>query len=59
MNDARGKFGLLLLGIAAIGIIANNRRLNPNIRLIARYAEGDLVQDLETGVVQFIASSLF
>jgi hypothetical protein len=42
-----------LLGIAAIGIlgaIAQNPKGSPNLRFIAQTAEGQVVQDLETGI---------
>jgi hypothetical protein len=45
---------LLALGVVVVAGIANNQRVNPRLRLIARYIEGDLVQDLETGVFHFI-----
>lgn len=53
MNDWGKLFGLALAAFVVAGI-ANNRRLNPNLRFAARYAEGDLVQDLETGFLYLI-----
>lgn len=48
------KLLLLGIGVAAFAQIVNNRRLNPNLRFIAQYAEGDLVQDLETNLFYLI-----
>lgn len=56
------KWGLLLLlagGAFVLAKIANDRRLNPNLRQMARYAEGDAVQGLETGLFRLIAAGLF
>jgi len=50
-------FLTLAVGLGAallLGAIANNAKVNPNVRLIARTAEGDLVQDLVTGAVRLI-----
>jgi hypothetical protein len=42
--------GLLgLLAVAVLGSMAQNPKLSPNLRFIAQTAEGQLVQDLETG----------
>jgi hypothetical protein len=49
--------GLALLGVATASLlsqIANNRAVNPSLRLIARTAEGDVVQDMETGLIHLL-----
>jgi hypothetical protein len=49
--------GLTLLGVATVSLlsqIANNRAVNPNLRLLARTAEGDIVQDMETGLIHLL-----
>ena len=46
-----------LLGIAVIGIlgaIAQNPRVSPNLRFLARTAEGQLMQDMETGLIHLL-----
>jgi hypothetical protein len=46
-----------LLGLAAIAIlgrIAQNPTVSPNLRFIAQTAEGQLVQDLETGLFHIL-----
>ena len=46
-----------VLGLAAIAIlsrIAHNPTLSPNLRFIAQTAEGQLVQDLETGLLHIL-----
>jgi hypothetical protein len=52
--DDFSKLLLLVMGVAALAQIVSNRRLNPNLRLVARSAEGDLVQDLETNLFDLI-----
>jgi hypothetical protein len=48
-------WGMLgVLAIAALGRIAQNRALSPNLRFIAQTAEGQLVQDLETGLIHLL-----
>ena len=50
-------FGWGLLGVAAIAVlskIAQNRALSQNLRFIAQTAEGQLVQDLETGLIHLL-----
>ncbi len=45
--------GLGLLGLGAIAILGNiaqNPNVSPNLRFVAQTAEGQLVQDLETGL---------
>jgi len=45
--------GLGLLGLGAIAILGNiaqNPNVSPNLRFMAQTAEGQLVQDLETGL---------
>jgi hypothetical protein len=43
--------GLLGVGVIAIlGNIAQNPKVSPNLRFMAQTAEGQLVQDLETGL---------
>lgn len=49
--------GLGLLGIAVIGIlgaIARNPRVSPTLRFVAQTAEGQLVQDMETGLIHLL-----
>jgi len=48
MNNLGG-LALLIAGVFVLAAIANDRKLPANVRLIARTAEGDLVQDLTTG----------
>ncbi len=46
-----------LVGLAAIGFlghIAQNPRINPNFRFIAQTAEGQVLQDLETGLFHLL-----
>jgi hypothetical protein len=52
--DEWGPLLALALGAIVFGSIANNRRLNPRVRLVARTAQGDLVQDLETGLIHLL-----
>ena len=48
-------WGLLGLGaIAILGNIAQNPQVSPNLRFIAQTAEGQLVQDLETGLFHIL-----
>ncbi|HXY78308.1 MAG TPA: hypothetical protein VEH47_05800 [Candidatus Acidoferrales bacterium] len=48
-------WGLLgVLAIAALSKVAQNRALSPNLRFIAQTAEGQLVQDLETGLIHLL-----
>jgi hypothetical protein len=50
-------FGWGLLAVAAIAALskaAQNRALSPNLRFIAQTAEGQLVQDLETGLIHLL-----
>jgi hypothetical protein len=52
-KDWSSTIGLGILGLGAIwllGNIAQNPRISPNLRFIAQTAEGQLVQDLETGL---------
>jgi len=49
--------GWAVLGVLAVGVlssIANNPRVSPNIRFIARTAQGDIVQDMETGLYHLL-----
>jgi hypothetical protein len=49
--------GWAVLGTAAIAIlgrIAQNPTASPNVRFIARTAEGQLVQDLETDLLHIL-----
>jgi hypothetical protein len=54
MRNKWGKvIGLGLLGLGAIAILGNiaqNPNVSPNLRFMAQTAEGQLVQDLETGL---------
>jgi hypothetical protein len=46
-----------LLGAAAIAILGNiaqNPKVSPNLRFVAQTAEGQLVQDLETGLFHIL-----
>jgi hypothetical protein len=49
------------LGIAGLGLvwlfsqIANNPRVSPNLRFVALTAEGQVMQDLETGLFHLLA----
>jgi len=46
-----------LVGLAAVvilGSIAQNPNVSPNLRFIAQTAEGQLVQDLETGAIHLL-----
>jgi hypothetical protein len=52
--DEWRKLFFLVLGAAVLAGIANDRLVNPRLRLIARYADGHLVQDLETGLLHLI-----
>jgi hypothetical protein len=55
--DYQKAIWLGLLGAAAIFVlnrIAQNPRLNPNLRLLAKTTEGDVVQDLTTGLVHLL-----
>lgn len=58
MGKADTKFlGLLFLGgvaVYALAKLANNPKLNPNLRLLASTAEGDLVQDITTGFISLV-----
>jgi hypothetical protein len=48
-------WGLLaVLGIAVLSSISQNPKLSPNLRFIAQTAEGQLVQDLETGIIHLL-----
>ena len=48
-------WSLLGLGaIAVLGSIAQNPNLSPNLRFVAQTAEGQLVQDLETGLFHIL-----
>ena len=48
-------WGLLaVLAIAGLSKIAQNPRVSPNLRFIAQTAEGQLVQDLETGFIHLL-----
>ena len=46
--------GIGLCAAIILGAIANDRKLSPNVRLIARTAEGDVVQDLTTGLFHLL-----
>jgi len=49
--------GLGLLGLLGIFLLSNmvqNPKLNPNLRFIAQTAEGQLVQDMETGLLHLL-----
>ncbi len=49
--------GIGLLAVAGIAILSNisqNPRVNPKLRFIAQTAEGQLVQDLETGIIHLL-----
>jgi hypothetical protein len=56
--DDFGKLLAILIGggvaIAILSKIASNPAFNPNLRLIARTAEGDLIQDLTTGLIRLV-----
>lgn len=46
------RIGLLIAALGAIWVlknISNNPKVSPTARLIARFIEGDLYQDLESG----------
>lgn len=43
---------LIGIGISVLNAVANNPKLNPRYRFVARRLEGDLYQDLLTG--QFV-----
>lgn len=46
-----------LVGLAAVvilGSIAQNPNVSQNVRFIAQTAEGQLVQDLETGAIHLL-----
>jgi hypothetical protein len=48
-------WGLLGLGaIAFLGSVAQNPNVSPNLRFVAQTAEGQLVQDLETGLFHIL-----
>jgi len=48
-------WGLLaVLAIAGLSKIAQNRNVSPNLRFIAQTAEGQLVQDVETGLLHLL-----
>lgn len=48
-------WGLLGLGVIGIlGSIAQNPRVSPTLRFVAQTAEGQLVQDLETGLFHLL-----
>jgi hypothetical protein len=53
-GDAFGWGLLALLAIAGLSKISQNRSLSPNLRFIAQTAEGQLVQDLETGLIHLL-----
>jgi hypothetical protein len=56
-KNTQQAIGLGLLGIAVVGFlggIAQNRKISPNLRFIAQTAEGQLVQDLETGLIHLL-----
>jgi hypothetical protein len=53
-GDAFGWGLLALLAIVGLSKIAQNRALSPNLRFIAQTAEGQLVQDLETGLIHLL-----
>ena len=48
------KWGLLGLGVWVLGNIAQNPKVSPNVRFIAQTAEGQLIQDLETGLFHIL-----
>jgi hypothetical protein len=46
-----------LLGLVTVGVlasIAQNPTANPKLRFIAQTAEGQVVQDLETGAIHLL-----
>lgn len=43
-----------LLGVAVLNGIAQNPNVSPKTRFIAQTAEGQIVQDLETGVIRLL-----
>jgi len=48
-------WGLVGLAVVAILVsIAQNPNVSPNLRFIAQTAEGQLVQDLETGAIHLV-----
>lgn len=53
-GDAFGWGLLAVLAIAGLSKIAQNPKLSPNLRFIAQTAEGQLVQDLETGLFHLL-----
>jgi len=48
-------WGLLgLAAVAILGSIAQNPKASPNLRFIAQTAEGQVVQDMETGLFHLL-----
>jgi hypothetical protein len=45
---------LAVVGIPVLSNIAQNPRLSSNLRFIAQTADGQLVQDLETGIIHLL-----
>jgi hypothetical protein len=56
MNRHSLGWTLLLSGVAlaVLGAIAQNPKTSPRLRFIAATAEGQLVQDLETGLFHYL-----
>jgi len=53
-GDAFGWGLLAVLAIVGLSRIAQNRNVSPNLRFIAQTAEGQLVQDVETGIIHLL-----
>lgn len=56
-NNWGDAFGWGLVGLLAIAVLSNiaqNPRVSPNLRFIAQTAEGQVVQDLETGLFHLL-----
>jgi hypothetical protein len=54
MKPNWGLIAAVVAGIAVLSKIASNPKVSPNIRFIARTAEGDLIQDLETDIIHLV-----